>query len=416
MGSKYTTLATSGYNSSPPADDGSQTASNLITWAGIKSKLADPVKTLADAENTALVTAFDYSVRQITSSDNTVAGDHMKCVEIAPTVTTAVTISLGDATTMTNNYRVFVKNSSLINQTVGRVTAGDSIDGVAGNVTLAPKTGRIFQTTTGATGYLTVGGAAPLGTDVPRAFIAGLTYANNGSDAVNDLDIAAGEAADSTNARIIKLASTITKQLDVAWAVGTNAGGLDTGAIGNSDYYIWLIQRSDTGVVDVLYSLSSTAPTMPTSYDYKRLIGWFKRVGATIVAFHTYETEGGGLEMAWDSPTVDVNLANTLTTARRTDAIKVPLNFSVVATINVAAGDATANWVVWVYCPDQTDSAPSATVAPLSNIEQSSTTVGPSRQITVRTSATGTIAERANLATVDAYFVATASFRWARRN
>jgi len=49
MGAKYTTQAATGYNSSPPADDGSQTASNLITWAGIKTKLADPVKTLSDA-------------------------------------------------------------------------------------------------------------------------------------------------------------------------------------------------------------------------------------------------------------------------------------------------------------------------------------------------------------------------------
>lgn len=161
MGSKYTTLATSGYNSSPPADDGSQTASNLITWAAQKTKLADPVKTLADSINTALVTAFDYSVRQITSSDNTVAGDHMKCIEIAPTVTTAVTISLGDAVTMTSNYRVFVKNSSNRNQTLTRVTSGDTIDGTAGTVTIPPGCGFVVQTNATPNGYLIVGRYAP---------------------------------------------------------------------------------------------------------------------------------------------------------------------------------------------------------------------------------------------------------------
>jgi hypothetical protein len=142
-----------------------------------------------------------------------------------------------------------------------------------------------------------------------KSVIYGLTYANNAGDATNDLDIAAGGAMDSTGAYWMTLSAAITKQLDAAWAVGTNAGGLDTGAVGNSDYYIWLIKRSDTGVVDALYSLSSTAPTMPTNYDYKRLIGWFKRVGGTIVAFHTYETEGGGIEVSWDVPTLDVNLA-----------------------------------------------------------------------------------------------------------
>ena len=117
-----------------------------------------------------------------------------------------------------------------------------------------------------------------------RGVISGLTYANNVADATNDLDIAVGEAMDATNIYWMTLASALTKQSDVAWAVGTNQGGLDTGVVGNSDYYIWLIARSDTGVVDVLFSLSSTAPTMPTGYDFKRLIGWFKRVGGTIVA------------------------------------------------------------------------------------------------------------------------------------
>lgn len=161
MGAKYTTIAASGYNSSPPADDGSQVAANLITWAGIKAKFGDPVKTEADAINTALVSAFDYSVRQITSSDNSVASDHMRCVEIAPTVTTAVTISLGDATTMTNIYRVFIKNSSARNQTLTRVTGGDTLDGVAGSVVLSPGEGRIVQTNNAANGYVTVSRSGP---------------------------------------------------------------------------------------------------------------------------------------------------------------------------------------------------------------------------------------------------------------
>jgi hypothetical protein len=142
MGSKYTTLSSSGYNSSPPADDGSQTASNLITWSGIKSKLADPPKNLADAINTALVTAFDYSVRQISSSDNTVASDHMKCVEIAPTVSTAITVSLGDAATMTNNYRVFVKNSSLVPRRSGVSPPGIPLMVLPGTSRFSPRPGR----------------------------------------------------------------------------------------------------------------------------------------------------------------------------------------------------------------------------------------------------------------------------------
>lgn len=245
--------------------------------------------------------------------------------------------------------------------------------------------------------------------------IYGLTYSNNGSDATNDLDIAAGGAMDATGAYWVTLAAAITKQSDVSWAVGSGNGGLDTGSVGNSDYYIWLIARSDTGVVDVLYSLSSTAPTMPTNYDFKRLIGWFKRVGATIVAFHTVETECGGLFMKWDTPTLDVNQLNSLTTSRRTDAVKVPLNFSVLAQLRVQMFDATAGFQAILCDPNEADAAPGLAGAPLANF-----TLGAAgrdyRDIWVYTSAAGLIAARSNLATVDEYDVVTLGFRWARRN
>lgn len=239
----------------------------------------------------------------------------------------------------------------------------------------------------------------------------GLTYANNGTDSI---DVAVGVARDATNAMDISLASALTKQTNNAWAVGTAAGCLDTGAVANSDYYLWAIKRSDTGVVDALCSLSSTAPTMPANYDFKRLFGWYKRVGGVVVAFHTYETEGGGIEMRWDVPTLDVNLANTLTTARRTDAVKVPLNFSVVADLNVTIEDALTA-IAWVYCPDHTDAAPSATVAPLASLLNAGGISAFSNML-VRTSSAGLIAARSNTATVDLYAVVTQGFRWARRN
>lgn len=246
--------------------------------------------------------------------------------------------------------------------------------------------------------------------------ISGLTYANNGSDATNDIDIAAGMAMDSTGVYAMTLASALTKQSDAAWAVGTNAGGLDTGAVGNSDYYIWLIARSDTGVVDVLFSLSSTAPTMPANYDFKRLIGWFKRVGGTIVAFTTYETNGGGLRLLWTTPTLDINLSNTLTTSRRTDAVKVPLNFSVDAWLRVFISDASSGFSVVVCSPSETDAAPSTSATPLTNFRAGVTTTNPAADIVIQTSSAGLIAARADLSTVDNYFAITLGFNWARRN
>jgi hypothetical protein len=250
------------------------------------------------------------------------------------------------------------------------------------------------------------------GSSHPDSNINGWTYANAAGDVVNDIDIAAGSGWDSTRAYYITGAAS-TKRLDAAWAVGSGNGGLDTGSIGNSDYYIWAIARSDTGVIDYLYSLSSTAPTMPASYDYKRLIGWFKRVGATIVLFHTYETEGGGIELIWSTPTLEVNITNTLTTSRRTDAMKVPLNFSTIAHISFRITD-VALASVYLTCPDTAD------IVPTGNSDNSTFRIllanAPNiMSASVRTSATGTIASRSDVATVDLYTISTRGFIWARR-
>ena len=128
--------------------------------------------------------------------------------------------------------------------------------------------------------------AAPTSGEFLRGYINGLTLSNNTTDATNDIDIAAGSAgSDGTTPVLMTLASALTKRLDASWAVGSGNGGLDTGSIANGWYYVWLIRRSDTGVVDALFSASATSPTMPTNYDQKRLFGAFERTSGAIRAF-----------------------------------------------------------------------------------------------------------------------------------
>jgi len=106
------------------------------------------------------------------------------------------------------------------------------------------------------------------------------------TDTAHDVNVTAGEARDVSDTSDIVLTGEITKRVDATWAVGDDNGGLDTSTVAaTSIYYIWLIQRSDTGVEDVLISLSATAPTMPTSYDKKRLIGVGKTDGSSNWAF-----------------------------------------------------------------------------------------------------------------------------------
>jgi hypothetical protein len=53
----------------------------------------------------------------------------------------------------------------------------------------------------------------------------------------------------------------------------TGAGGLDTGSMSDDTwYYVWVVGKSD-GTVAGLLSLSSTDPTMPSGYSYKRRVG-----------------------------------------------------------------------------------------------------------------------------------------------
>lgn len=54
----YTSQSISGYNSSPPPDDGSQSSANQVEWAKHKEKLGDPLKTLAEAIDAAVLAAF----------------------------------------------------------------------------------------------------------------------------------------------------------------------------------------------------------------------------------------------------------------------------------------------------------------------------------------------------------------------
>jgi hypothetical protein len=102
------------------------------------------------------------------------------------------------------------------------------------------------------------------------------------TDTDHDVNVTAGEARDVSDTSDIVLTGEITKRVDATWAVGDDNGGLDTSTVAaTSIYYIWLIQRSDTGVEDVLISLSASSPTMPTSYDKKRLIGVGKTDGSS---------------------------------------------------------------------------------------------------------------------------------------
>ena len=145
---------------------------------------------------------------------------------------------------------------------------------------------------------------------------------SNDTDASHDVAISVGGVRDATNVVNMSLAAILTKRIDAAWAVGDDAGGMDTGAVGASTgYYLWLIKRSDTGVVDMLFSLSGTSPTMPTNYDFKRLIGFVTTdASSNIVGF----THSGGDYFFYSDNIKDINDATITSETYETAAVSVP--------------------------------------------------------------------------------------------
>lgn len=177
-------------------------------------------------------------------------------------------------------------------------------------------------------------------------FIFGLTLSNNGSDATNDIDISAGScASNDASPTNLTLATALTKRLDAAWAVGTNQGGLDTGSIANTTYHVWLIRRSDTGVVDALFSTSATSPTMPASYTQKRRIGSIIRASGAILLF----TQAGD-DFSLVVPPTDLNGSQGTTSTLR--ALTVPAGVRVFARVAQGIVSTALSKLLLVSDPD----------------------------------------------------------------
>jgi len=227
-------------------------------------------------------------------------------------------------------------------------------------------------------------------------YLFGCTLSNSGSDAVNDIVVDPGCAvsneSDPLTRNTMFLLSALTKQLDAAWSVGTNAGMLDTGSIADTTYHIYLIMRGDTGVVDVLASTSATSPTMPTNYTRKRRIGSIIRSGGTILAFVQ-----DGDEFLLSTPVLDVNATNPGTSAVLA-ALTVPAGIKVKASANVFYNSSTDATMDYLYLSDPatSDQTGSNTAAPLAQFKSNNGVSGIG-EVVVGTNTSAQIRYRTNV-------------------
>jgi hypothetical protein len=132
--------------------------------------------------------------------------------------------------------------------------------------------------------------------------------------------VTAGMAADQANTGFMTNASALTKTT-AAWTVGTGVGGLDTGAIAaNTWYHIFVISKADLSLVDVLFSASPTAPTLPSPYTLFRRIGSIKTDGSS----HFIKYWQWGDMFIWDQLVNDLVDSVQFNNTSATLAITVP--------------------------------------------------------------------------------------------
>ena len=199
---------------------------------------------------------------------------------------------------------------------------------------------------------------------LPMGHLSGLGLSHD-TDTEHDINVTTGKARDATDTVDMVLAAEITKQADAAWAVGTDQGGMDTDSIpASGTLHVWLIKRSDTGVVDALFSISATAPTMPANYDYKRLIGSYRTDASNNILNGDWWGTGINRTFMYDTSILDVSTANPGTNAV-TATLSTPGGVSVKAFLNITGATGP---LIYVSSLDNVDLAPSETVAPLSQV------------------------------------------------
>ncbi len=184
------------------------------------------------------------------------------------------------------------------------------------------------------------GGALPI-----RGFLGGLTLSNDTTSPNTVIDISTGACA-ADDASLVMSLPAFTKSLASAWAAGSGNGGLDSGTVAASSWYhVFVIERTDTGVTDVLLSLSATAPTLPASYTKKRRIGSIK----TDASAHILAFSQNGDEFLWVVAVGDVNVSNLGTTAT-IFTLSVPTGLKVNALYRFASTSATD---ILINSPDE---------------------------------------------------------------
>lgn len=174
--------------------------------------------------------------------------------------------------------------------------------------------------TAGDVPVLDAGAQLPVEIRVPRGYIDGLRV-SDAAEVDHDRTFAVGAARDSTNTTTLVLDTAMTKQIDATWAVGTNAGGLFSGAVTTGWYYLFIIEKTSDGTIDAGFDTSLTAANIPSGYSKYRVVGARKTDGSANL-YPGRSATGGWF--FYTTPVLDISRTNPGVALDATDVLSAP--------------------------------------------------------------------------------------------
>jgi hypothetical protein len=166
-----------------------------------------------------------------------------------------------------------------------------------------------------------------------------------------------------------------------------------------------VIRRPDTGVVDLIFSLSSSAPTLPANYTQYRYIGAGYLDGANNWTAFTQM----GREFYWSTPILEGGATFTGSAAAALITCSLPLGRKMKGIFNIRAGSNNDAGGIYISDPSNADLAPSVSASPLVSVGATNAVATPGSagsQATCWTNTSGQIRHR-ELTTNTGYGIAT---------
>jgi len=134
VGSKYTTETISGWDATPPSDDGTVSEANKVKYSTVKGKLSTPLKTAIENIDSKLTTHFNVGPTALITNTTLDSTHFNKVIQVSGS---GVTLTLSDAATLTAGWFCDIISTDASNSvTLARTTGGNTINETAANITI----------------------------------------------------------------------------------------------------------------------------------------------------------------------------------------------------------------------------------------------------------------------------------------